>query len=146
MRTCSGLHHPPGLPLPPKPDWHTPYPPPGLVPPPHPPQSTLSRFFVASPVKTGMHLKIPKFSLPCALGLHSSHPLHLPTMPLPGVTICTHLCTLLHLSCTCVHLAHLFVHIRAPLRTFAHPCAPPVHPLRTPLHPFCTLWHTIFQG
>src|SRR5258708_35297680 len=69
MHACthSGFHHPPGLPLPPKPDWHTPYPPPGLVPPPHPPQSTLSQFFAASPVKTGTHSKIPKFSLPCAL-------------------------------------------------------------------------------
>src|SRR5258708_29691207 len=113
MRTCSGLHHPPGLPLPPKPDRHPPSPPPGLVPPPHPPQSTLSRFFVASPVKTGTHSKIPEFSLPCALGLHSYHPLQLPTMPSPGVTICTHLCTLLHLSHTCMHLAHL-------LRTIAH--------------------------
>src|SRR5258707_14600910 len=141
------FHHPPGLPMPPKPDWHPPYPPPGLVPPPpHPPQSTLSRFFVVSPVKTGTHSKIPEFSLPCALGLHSHHPLHLPTMLSPGATICTHLRTLLHLSHTCAHLVHLFTHICAPSHTFAHPCTPPVHPLHTPVHPFCTLWHTIFQG
>src|SRR5258705_2134960 len=122
VRTCSGFHHPPGLPMPPKPDWHTPYPPPGLVPPPpHPPQSTLSRFFAVSPVKTGTHSKIPEFSLPCALGLHSHHPLHLPTMLSPAATICTHLRTLLCLSRTCVHLvhllctiAHLFAHIHAP--------------------------------
>ena len=135
--------------MPPKPDWHTPYPPPGLVPPPpHPPQSTLSRFFVVSPVKTGTHSKIPEFSLPCALGLHSHHLLHLPTMLSPGATICAHLCTLLRLSHTCVHLAHLlctiahlFMHIHAPLRTFALPLRTFCAHLRTLVHlcaPLCT--------
>src|SRR5258705_8556887 len=104
--THSGFHHPPGLPMPPKPDWHTPYPPPGLVPPPpHPPQSTLSRFFVVSPVKTGTHSKIPEFSLPCALGLHSHHP---PTLP----RLWPHLCTLPRTS----------AHTCTPFRAF---CAPP---------------------
>src|SRR5258708_39114343 len=148
VRTCSAFDHPPGLPMPPKPDWHTPYPPPALVPPPpHPPQSTLSRFLAVSRVNTGMHSKIPEFSLPCALGLHSYHLLHLSTMLLPGATICAHLCTCPHLSHTCMHLAylwctiaHLFTHICAPSHTFAHPCAPFHTHSRTsalPLHTFC---------
>src|SRR5258707_10867450 len=146
--THSGFHHPPRLPMPPKPDWHTPYPPPGLVPPPpHPPQSTLSRFFTVSPVKTGTHSKIPEFSLPCALGLHSHHLLHLPTMLSPGATICAHLRTLLCLSRTCAHLAHLlctiahlFAHICTPSRTLTHLCTPFPHlprTFRTPLRSLC---------
>src|SRR5258706_1406901 len=81
-------------------------------------QSTLSRFFAVSPVKTGTHSKIFEFSHLGALGMHPYHPLHLPTTPLPGVTTCAHVCTLL----CCVHtLLH---------RLCTLPCC---------RHTFCTL-------
>src|SRR5258708_13449512 len=130
MCTCSGFHHPPGLPLPSKLIWHTPHPPPGLVPPPpHPPQLIPHRFFVVSPVKTGAHSKILEFSLSCALGLHPYHLLHPPTTPSPGATICTHLHTLAHL---CAPFAQCCT-------PFCTPCAPSPHPpptFHTPPSPF----------
>src|SRR5258706_12683046 len=62
---------------------------------PTPLQSTLSRFFVVSPVKTGTHSKIFEFSPPGALGMHPYHLLHPPTPPSPGATTCAHVRTLL---------------------------------------------------
>src|SRR5258706_3051552 len=70
---------------------------------PTPLQSTLSRFFAVSPVKTGTHSKIFEFSPLGALGMHPYHLLHPPT--LPGLR--PHLHTHPHLSCTCAHLAYL---------------------------------------
>src|SRR5258708_435683 len=125
MCTCSGFHHPPGLPLPSKLIWPHPHPPPGLVPPPpHPPQLIPHRFFVVSPVKTGTHSKILEFSLSCALGLHPYHPLHPPTTLSPGATICAHsrtLACLLHTFACIAHLAHLQHTLHTPS---AHPCTP----------------------
>src|SRR5258708_28895478 len=126
--SCSDFHPPPGLPLPSKLIWHTPHTPPGLVPPPpHPPQSIPHRFFVASPVKTGMHSKNLEFSLSCALGLHPYHPLHPPTTPSPGATICAHSCTLVHLLRNVAHLFVHLAHLQCPI------CAPSAHPCT----PFC---------
>src|SRR5258707_5398348 len=90
---------------------------------PTPLQSTLSRFFMVSPVKTGTHSKIFEFSPLGALGMHPYHPLHLPTTPSPGATTCTHVCTLLcHLRTLpcCQHTFCALLH--TPSHTFAHPC------------------------
>src|SRR5258708_38585557 len=104
MCTHSGFHHPPGLPLAPKLTLHTP---PSIPWPcattPTPLQSTLSRFFAVSPVKTGTHSKIFEFSPLGALGMHPYHLLHLPT--LPGLS--PHLHTLPCLSHTSAHLLYL---------------------------------------
>src|SRR5258705_6973406 len=63
------LAHPPSIP------WPCPTTPTPL-------QSTLSRFFAVSPIKTGTHSKIFQFSPLGALGMHPYHPLHPPTTPL----------------------------------------------------------------
>src|SRR5260221_3323480 len=66
--------------------------PPGCLP--HTSSSTLSQFFMVSPVKTGMSFEIFDFF---TVGPHPYHP---PTMLSPRVTTC------------------------APLHTFSTPCAP----------------------
>src|SRR5258708_1585197 len=125
---------------------------------PTPLQSTLSRFFAVSPVKTGTHLKIFEFSPLGALGMHPYHPLHPPTTPSPGATTCAHVHTLpcclrtfLHCVCTllcCLHAAPCCQHtfcalLRTPSHTFAHPCAL----LCTPFPGLAThIWLSIHLG
>src|SRR5260221_933593 len=90
---------------------------------PTPLQSTPSRFFAVSPVKTGTHSKIFEFSPLGALGMHPYHPLHPPTTLSPGVTTCAHVRTLLHHLCTLPCCQHTFCALLCtPSCTFAHPC------------------------
>src|SRR5258708_10003332 len=107
----------------------------------HPHQPPPSQIFMVSPVKTGTLSRIFRNFLTSltfsALGLHSPHPHHLPTLP----RLRPHLRTLPPTSAhTCPPFRHFFppartlrtfsALLRTFLRTFVHP--------RAPLHSLCT--------
>src|SRR5258708_15210510 len=88
--------------------WHSPHTPPGLVPPPpHLPQSTPSRFFMVSPVKTGMHSKIFDFLCTGPAPTPPTPPAHYAVTWGDYLRAFVHLCAPFHaLSAPSVHLPH----------------------------------------